>query len=74
MVISTHDPLVIEAADRVLVIRNGTLAMESRHGGDLLSVLDDTGRLSLPAEADGLFGTGRARVIVEDDHLRADPP
>ena len=74
MVISTHDPLVIDAADQVLVVRNGTLAMEGRRGRGLLAVIDEAARLSLPSEADDLFPTYRARVTLEDDHLRADPP
>ncbi len=74
MVISTHDPLVISAADHVLVIRNGTLAMAVDHGGPALAVIDDAGRMALPGEAEGMFPDGRARASVEGDHLRVERP
>jgi ABC-type lipoprotein export system ATPase subunit len=73
MVISSHDAAVIEAADQVLVIRNGTLAMEGHRGGERLAVIDEVARLSLPREVAALFPSGRAAVRVEGEHLRVDP-
>ena len=74
LVVSTHDPVIIDSADHVLVIRNGVLAMEGRRGGDRLAVIDDANRLALPASAGELFPTRRARIDRHPDHLRVDPP
>jgi putative ABC transport system ATP-binding protein len=74
LVVSTHDPVIIAAADHVLVIRNGVLAMEGRRGEGRLSVIDDADRLALPDVADGLFPEGRARVTPRPGHLRVDRP
>jgi putative ABC transport system ATP-binding protein len=74
MVISSHDRRVIDAADQTLLIRSGTLAAEIRPGGESLAVIDDADRLSLPPGTVGRFPLHRARVQVELDHLRVDPP
>jgi ABC-type lipoprotein export system ATPase subunit len=73
LVIATHHPPIIEAADRVMVIRDGTLAAEADGDGELLAVVDPAGRIHLPPESGELFATGRARITVHDGHLRVDP-
>ena len=72
-VVSTHDPVVIDAADRVLHLRHGSLEAESGSAG-LLQVIDADGRVQLPAEAVELFADRRAVVRVEDGEVRITPP
>ncbi len=68
-VIATHDPAVVAAADRTYHLRHGSLEAESTTGGPL-SVIDAAGRIQLPATWPELFPDARARIEVEDDHIR----
>jgi len=74
LVICTHDPAVIDAADQVLVIHSGTLTARAVGNGELLAVVDDAGRVHLSREMTALFPSGRARITAAHDHLRIDPP
>lgn len=74
VVVSTHDPVIRDSADHVLVIRNGVFAMEGRRGEDRLAVIDDANRLALPAVAAEMYPAERARVVSRSGHLRVDPP
>jgi putative ABC transport system ATP-binding protein len=71
-VVSTHDPRVVEAAERTLHLRHGALEAETEERR--LSVIDEAGRIQLPPRALALFADRRAVIQVEDDHLRIEPP
>ncbi|HYT29538.1 MAG TPA: ATP-binding cassette domain-containing protein, partial [Actinomycetota bacterium] len=72
-VLSTHDPAVVRAADRVLHLRHGALEAET-HEDRALSVIDASGRIQLPPRALRLFPDRRAVIRVEDGGLRITPP
>ena len=71
-VVSTHDPRVVEAAERTLHLRHGALEAETEERR--LSVIDEAGRIQLPPQALALFADRRAVIEVEDDHVRIEPP
>jgi ABC-type multidrug transport system ATPase subunit len=71
--VSTHDPVVIETADRTLHLRHGALEAET-HEDRALSVIDTSGRIQLPPRALRLFPDRRAVITVEDGGLRITPP
>ena len=66
-VLTSHDRALVDAADRVLMVRNGCLTGRSDRGGELLAVVDDVGRIQLPPAALADFADGTARVIVDGD-------
>jgi putative ABC transport system ATP-binding protein len=72
-VLSTHDPRVVESAERTLHLRHGALEAESREMRTL-SVIDEAGRIQLPPRALGLFRDRRAVIEVEHGHVRITPP
>lgn len=71
-VVSTHDPRVVETAERTLHLRHGALEAETQERR--LSVIDEAGRIQLPPQALALFADRRAVIAVEDDHVRIEPP
>lgn len=73
IVVSTHDPAVTRAADRVLTLRHGAMLVETTRGRSL-SVIDHAGRIQLPAEALAWFPDARAHVEVRDRVIRITPP
>jgi putative ABC transport system ATP-binding protein len=72
-VIATHDPDVASVADRTFHLRHGSIEAEAR---DMrrLSVIDEAGRIQLPADWRRLFPDGRAQIREERDHMRIEPP
>lgn len=72
-VLSTHDPQVVEMADRTLHLRHGALEAESSERRTL-SVIDEAGRIQLPPKALELFRDRRAVIDVEDGEVRISPP
>jgi putative ABC transport system ATP-binding protein len=72
-VVATHDPAVVERADRTLYLRHGALEGESGAGG-MLSVIDAAGRIQLPPQALKLFPDRRAVIRMEDGEIRITPP
>lgn len=72
-VLSTHDPGVVEAADRTYFLRHGALESETAERG-ALSVIDGAGRIQLPSTALELFPAGRAIVEVVDGAVTITPP
>jgi putative ABC transport system ATP-binding protein len=74
LVICTHDPAVVGAADRTLLISGGTLAAESDGHGELLAVLDEADRIHLPRALTDLFPGRRLRLVAADDHVRIEAP
>lgn len=73
VVLSTHDPLVTEAADLVLTLRHGALLGETTAGRSL-AVIDHAGRVQLPPETLAWFPDARARVEVGQMVIRIIPP
>ncbi len=78
-VIATHDPSVMEVADRILHLRHGHLEAETMFddgvaGRRALAVIDASGRVQLPPEALRLFPGRRAVITVEDGEVRVTPP
>jgi putative ABC transport system ATP-binding protein len=71
--IATHDPVVVAAATRTYHLRHGSIEAEARDDRRL-SVIDEAGRIQLPADWRRLFPQGRAEIRTEDDHLRIVPP
>jgi putative ABC transport system ATP-binding protein len=72
-VLSTHDPLVMRAADRIVHLRHG--AMEAETTDDrILSVIDDSGRIQLPPQALRMFPGRRAVISLEDGEVKITPP
>lgn len=74
-VLSTHDPGVVEVAERTLHLRHGALEAESKEMRTL-SVIDEAGRIQLPPRALGMFRDRRAVIEVEEGegHVRITPP
>lgn len=74
LVISSHDPLMINAADQVLVIRDGCLEARATGTGPRHAVIDTAGRVALPDDALDLFPGARARATVTDSSVVLDEP
>lgn len=72
-IVSTHDPSMVAAADRTMLIRHGAVEAET-HQSRLLSVIDQSGRIQLPPDVLALFPARRAAINVEDGEVRITPP
>jgi putative ABC transport system ATP-binding protein len=72
-VVATHDPLVMRSAHRVLVLRHGALAAETRADRSL-AVIDEAGRIQLPPEMLRHFPDRRAAIRFEDGEVKLTPP
>lgn len=72
-VIATHDPEVASAADRTFHLRHGSIEAEAKDTRRL-SVIDEAGRIQLPADWRRLFPDRRAQIREQPDHLRIEPP
>jgi ABC-type lipoprotein export system ATPase subunit len=73
-VIASHDPALVAAADRLLVVRDGTLAEQRTGDGEVLAVLDGAGRLRLPDAARDTFATGLVRITRDVGGYRITEP
>ena len=73
-VIATHDPLVEEASSRTYHLRHGSIEAASARDQRRLSVIDEAGRIQLPADWRRMFPDGRAHIEPGEDHLRIEPP
>jgi putative ABC transport system ATP-binding protein len=71
--IATHDPAVVSVAERTYHLRHGSLEAESTTDRSL-AVIDQGGRIQLPARWRDLFPDARARIEVEDDGMKIVPP
>jgi putative ABC transport system ATP-binding protein len=71
--VATHDPVVVADATRTYHLRHGSIEAEARDDRRL-SVIDEAGRIQLPADWRRLFPRGRAEIQEEDDHMRIVPP
>jgi putative ABC transport system ATP-binding protein len=73
VVVATHDPRLLDGADRVLRLRHGVLSSERDAAGLVTVPIDPSGRLQLPREALGLFPGERAVVEVRPDGVLLRP-
>lgn len=74
VVVSSHDPRVVDRADRVLRMRHGVLSSVWSREEQVSAVIDSTGRLQLPEEALAHFPQRRVVVEIEDDRVVLRPP
>jgi ABC-type lipoprotein export system ATPase subunit len=75
-IVVTHDPMVAEAMDRSVAIRDGRTSTEVLHGeaAEETVIIDGVGRLQIPkALLEALSFGGRARVHLADGHLELWP-
>lgn len=61
VILSTHDPIVMESADHVLLLRDGAVLSETLEGMER-TVIDATGRLQLPPEVLAWYPNRRVRL------------
>jgi hypothetical protein len=54
-------------------LRHGSMEAEARDQRRL-SVIDEAGRIQLPADWRRMFPDGRAHIEPGEDHLRIEPP
>jgi len=73
IVLSTHDPRVVQAAERTLSLHRGAVASETTDAG-VLAVIDDSGRVQIPPAELVRFPDRRAVVTVDGDGIRITPP
>jgi putative ABC transport system ATP-binding protein len=74
IVLSTHDPRVVAAAERTLTLHHGAVASETTDAG-VLAVIDDAGRVQIPPAELGRFPDRRAVLTVADDGvIHLSPP
>jgi hypothetical protein len=64
---------VVSVAERTYHLRHGSLEAESTTDRSL-AVIDQGGRIQLPARWRDLFPDARARIEVEDDGMKIVPP
>jgi putative ABC transport system ATP-binding protein len=73
IVLSTHDPKVVDAAERTLTLHHGAVASETTEDG-VLAVIDESGRVQLPPGVLPRFPDRRAVLTVDGDEIRIVPP
>jgi putative ABC transport system ATP-binding protein len=73
VVVSTHDPAVVEVAERTIYLRHGAVEAETKEKRNL-SVIDAAGRIQLPPELLRLFPDSRAVMTEEEGEVRLTPP
>jgi putative ABC transport system ATP-binding protein len=73
IVLSTHDPRVVVAAERTLSLHRGAVASETTDAG-VLAVIDEAGRVQIPPGVLVRFPDRRAVLTVDDRGLHIAPP
>ena len=73
VVVSTHDPAVVDVAERTIYLRHGAVEAETKEARNL-SVIDAAGRVQLPPEILKLFPNRRAVMTVEGHEVKLTPP
>jgi putative ABC transport system ATP-binding protein len=73
VVVSTHDPAVVDVAERTIYLRHGAVEAETTEARNL-SVIDAAGRVQLPPEILKLFPSRRAVMTVDDGEVKLTPP
>jgi putative ABC transport system ATP-binding protein len=66
IVLSTHDPRVVAAAERVLTLHHGAVASETTDAG-VLAVIDESGRVQIPPGILPRYPDRRAVLTSDDD-------
>jgi putative ABC transport system ATP-binding protein len=66
IVLSTHDPRVVAAAERVLTLHHGAVASETTEAG-VLAVIDESGRVQIPPGILPRYPDRRAVLTYDDD-------
>jgi putative ABC transport system ATP-binding protein len=66
IVLSTHDPRVVAAAERVLTLHHGAVASETTEAG-VLAVIDESGRVQIPPGILPRYPDRRAVLTFDDD-------
>ena len=72
--IATHDPVLMAVADQRLVVRRGLASSYSTRREHDIALIDDVGRLQMPDSIRDLFPSGRARMSIDTEGMRLDPP
>jgi putative ABC transport system ATP-binding protein len=73
IVLSTHDPHVVDAAERTLSLHRGAVASETTEAG-VLAVIDDAGRVQIPPSVLPRYPDRRAVLTVNGDEIHLAPP
>jgi putative ABC transport system ATP-binding protein len=73
-VVSSHDPVLTDRADQVLVIRHGVLAATKAGAGPLRVAVDPAGRVLLPDEALRRLPGRVAEIVVAGDVITLRQP
>lgn len=73
VVMSTHDPVVVDRADKTIMLRHGAVEAE-RQQERSLSVIDAAGRIQLPPDALKMFPDRRAQLEFDENGVRITPP
>lgn len=73
-VVSSHDPVLTDGADQVLVMQRGVLAAAKSGSGPLRVAVDLAGRVKLPAEALRHLPGRVAEVVVAGDVITLRKP
>ena len=73
-VVSSHDPVLTDRADQVLVIRHGVLAATKSATGPLRVAVDPAGRVLLPEEALRQLPGRVAEIVVAGDVITLRQP
>ncbi|MBT8197714.1 MAG: ABC transporter ATP-binding protein [Acidimicrobiia bacterium] len=66
VVIATHDPQVMQAADHILFLRDGAVQSETFEGVER-AVIDSTGRIQLPPEVLAWYPDQRVRLEFDPE-------
>jgi putative ABC transport system ATP-binding protein len=66
IVLSTHDPRVVDAAERMLTLHHGAVASETTEAG-VLAVIDESGRVQIPPGVLARYPDRRAVLTYHDD-------
>ncbi len=70
---ATHDPEAIRVANKAVYLRHGAIEAETQQG-QLVSVIDASGRIQLPPAAIKLFPGRRAVITLGERGLEIFPP
>ncbi len=72
-VVATHDPVVVRAADQILLLNHGTLGAQTTRSGTV-SPIDEAGRIQIPEDLLRRFPDRRAVIEPDRDGIRIAPP
>jgi putative ABC transport system ATP-binding protein len=73
LVVATHDAAAVAVAEKAVYLRHGTVEAETQEG-QIVSVIDGSGRIQLPPQALKLFPRGRAVIRIGHRGVEINPP